>query len=164
MTPERARDMIAYDSDSLGRLLDAIAELPSDALATELGQRLTATFAHLCQARLLWLDRIHGESWQGGPVFPPAETAAILRRRHAEASARWTEYARTITTDKLARELPYASTDGSSWMNTVEDVLLHLFGHSLYHRGQLAHWLARLGSTPPATDYIFWTRAERSEG
>jgi uncharacterized damage-inducible protein DinB len=39
-----------------------------------------------------------------------------------------------------------------------KNVLIQLFGHSLYHRGQIALLLRRIGAEPASTDFVFWTR------
>lgn len=161
MRPERARDMVRFDSDALGRVLAAIESLGEAQLSTPTGDRLARCFGHVCQAREVWLARIEGRPWDGGEIFPPAEGVERLRERHEQASARWDRYADGLTAEELGRELEYQSTEGKGFASTVEDVLLHTFGHSLYHRGQLAHWLGQLGAAVPATDYIFWTRQGR---
>ncbi len=40
----------------------------------------------------------------------------------------------------------------------VEDILTQLFGHSWYHRGQIAARVRELGGEPAATDFVFFTR------
>jgi uncharacterized damage-inducible protein DinB len=40
----------------------------------------------------------------------------------------------------------------------VEDILTQLFGHSSYHRGQVALLIRDLGGEPAVTDYVFWVR------
>lgn len=161
MRPERAMDMVGFDSDALGRVLGGIESLDAAAVDSRVGRRLSACFAHVCQAREVWLARVQGRAWDGGEIFPPAEPVERLRERHESASEKWGEYAKGITAQELSREVAYRSTEGLGFLSTVEDVLLHTFGHSLYHRGQCAHWLSELGAQPPATDYIFWTRRER---
>jgi len=40
----------------------------------------------------------------------------------------------------------------------VEDILAQLFGHSWYHRGQIALLVRSIGAEPAATDFVYWTR------
>jgi uncharacterized damage-inducible protein DinB len=42
--------------------------------------------------------------------------------------------------------------------NSIEDILTQLFGHSCYHRGQIAQLLRSIGAEPAVTDFVFWTR------
>jgi uncharacterized damage-inducible protein DinB len=40
----------------------------------------------------------------------------------------------------------------------VEDILAQLFGHSSYHRGQIAMLVRAAGGEPAVTDLIYWCR------
>ncbi|MCG8608490.1 damage-inducible protein DinB, partial [bacterium] len=57
----------------------------------------------------------------------------------------------------------YKSFEGPSYTNRVEDLATQLFGHSWYHRGQIAALIRSLGGTPAETDYVFWTREPADE-
>ena len=52
----------------------------------------------------------------------------------------------------------YRSSEGIGYRNGVEDILTQLFGHSWYHRGQVALLLRAMGCEPAVTDFVFWTR------
>ena len=52
----------------------------------------------------------------------------------------------------------YRSNEGERFRNRIEDLLTQLFGHSGYHRGQIASIVRRLGGEPAVTDYVFWSR------
>jgi uncharacterized damage-inducible protein DinB len=42
----------------------------------------------------------------------------------------------------------------------VEDILAQLFGHSWYHRGQIAMLVRTAGDEPAVTDLIYWCRKD----
>lgn len=47
----------------------------------------------------------------------------------------------------------------AAWVRyVVEDILTQLFGHSWYHRGQIALLVRACGGQPAETDFVFWTR------
>ena len=48
--------------------------------------------------------------------------------------------------------------DGTRFRNTIEDIVTQLFGHSWYHRGQIAMLLRSIGAEPAVTDLVFWAR------
>ena len=58
----------------------------------------------------------------------------------------------------IARSLEYASFEGQRDRNTDGDILTQLFGHSWYHRGQIALLIRSIGAEPAITDFVFWTR------
>jgi uncharacterized damage-inducible protein DinB len=55
-------------------------------------------------------------------------------------------------------EIEYQSLDSGRFRNRVEEVLTQLFGHSWYHRGQIAMLVRAAGGEPAVTDFIFWCR------
>jgi uncharacterized damage-inducible protein DinB len=84
----------------------------------------------------------------------------VSLREVAEPVTRaWREYMEGLTDQEAARVLEYTSTEGLRFRNSVDDVLTQLFGHSLYHRGQIAQLLRSGGAQPPITDFVFWARA-----
>ena len=61
--------------------------------------------------------------------------------------------------DLLAhRDFEYVSLDGPRFRSRVDDILTQLFGHSWYHRGQIALLVRSIGAEPAVTDFVFWTR------
>ncbi len=59
----------------------------------------------------------------------------------------------------LKRRVQYVNTSGHEFATTVEDILLHVVQHSMYHRGQVALLVRASGGTPLATDFIAFVRA-----
>ena len=52
----------------------------------------------------------------------------------------------------------YQSLDAGRFRNRIEDILAQLYGHSWYHRGQIACWSAPAGGEPAVTDFVYWCR------
>ncbi len=72
--------------------------------------------------------------------------------------AAWSAYLAKLDDAALARAITYQSMDSGRFENTVEEVLTQLFGHSWYHRGQIASAVRALGEEPAVTDFIYWAR------
>ena len=72
--------------------------------------------------------------------------------------AAWSAYLGRLTDADLTRVFEYQSYEGGRFRNSVEDILTQLFGHSWYHRGQIAQLLRSLGAEPAVTDFVFWAR------
>jgi uncharacterized damage-inducible protein DinB len=70
----------------------------------------------------------------------------------------WCAYLEDLDDAGLAHAFEYTSLEGDRYRNTVEDTLTQLFGHSWYHRGQIASLIRSLGAEPAVTDFVFWTR------
>lgn len=56
-------------------------------------------------------------------------------------------------------EIVYRSAEGKERRNWVRDVLTHMMGHMLHHRGQISAVATRLGAPAPEMDYIYYKRA-----
>jgi uncharacterized damage-inducible protein DinB len=63
-----------------------------------------------------------------------------------------------LSDDEIQRAFVYKSFEGDWFRSVVADVLTPLYGHSLYHRGQIASLVRAAGGQPAATDFIFWSR------
>jgi len=91
-------------------------------------------------------------------VFPAGvaleELEALVDKMHIA----WSGYLSRLDEAELAREFDYRSLEGRRYRNSVEDLLTQLFGHSWYHRGQIAALVRSLGGEPAVTDYLFWKR------
>jgi uncharacterized damage-inducible protein DinB len=70
----------------------------------------------------------------------------------------WSEYLSQLDDAALGRVFEYQSYEGLRFRNTIEEILTQLFGHSWYHRGQIAQLVRSLGAEPAVTDFVFWAR------
>lgn len=63
----------------------------------------------------------------------------------------------------IQSQLLYKNSKGDSFQQPVGEVLMHVFNHSSYHRGQLITMMRQLGETViPQTDLIVFSRSTNS--
>jgi len=116
-------------------------------------------YAHVLAAEHVWLSRIEGREPEM-PVWPALgleECAALSAKNHAG----FTLLAETLSSGELQRKVTYRNSKGDEFVNTVEDIFMHVAMHGSYHRGQVARIVRGEGGAPQPTDYIFFIR-ERS--
>ncbi len=116
-------------------------------------------YAHLLAAEHVWISRIEGREPEM-PVWPALgldECSALSAKNHAAYAL----LAETLSRDELQRVVRYRNSKGDEFVNTVEDIFMHVALHGAYHRGQVARIVRGEGGAPQATDYIFFIR-ERS--
>jgi len=116
-------------------------------------------YAHVLAAEHVWLSRVEGRE-PGLAVWPALdldECAALSAKNHSTFAL----LAETLSTDELQRRVSYRNSKGDAFVNTVEDILMHVALHGAYHRGQVARIVRGEGGAPQPTDYIFFIR-ERS--
>jgi uncharacterized damage-inducible protein DinB len=161
---DRYRRWFEYEQDSHAKVLAALAAVPEEARGAEAYPKAVMLMAHIVGARLLWLDRFGvAQAAEHRPqnvadFFPAHVAFADLAPRVAAMQAAWTDYLAGLTDEDLARVFEYQSLEGARFRNTIEDILTQLFGHSWYHRGQIALLLRSIGAQPAVTDLVFWTR------
>jgi uncharacterized damage-inducible protein DinB len=112
-------------------------------------------FGHVLAAEQVWLSRIDGRA-PNVPVWPSLQ----LDECEALAARNQAAFARHVAAppESLARAVRYRNMKGEEFVNSVEDILLHVALHGSYHRGQVARIVRGEGGAPHPTDYIVFIR------
>ncbi|MEM9082509.1 MAG: DinB family protein [Planctomycetota bacterium] len=143
--------------------IEAVAGLAKHALGPELRKAIDK-LAHLVLARELWLNRICPEKTVNIPeLFPDDWDLSLLRESHASSQRRWGDYLDSIRDEDLEKVVVYSSISGETFENQLRDILIHVWSHGFYHRGQIGMLINQLGGTPPAIDFIVHARVSRGE-
>jgi uncharacterized damage-inducible protein DinB len=132
--------------------------------AGSLSPELLGRMAHILSAEKLWLQRILGQP-QTLPVWP-SSTLADCVALNDEMTLAWRNYLMRLSPQRatglsarpLQDNVKYRNSKGEPWSSRVEDILIHVLFHSMYHRGQIASEMRASGLTPPYTDFIHAVR------
>jgi uncharacterized damage-inducible protein DinB len=109
---------------------------------------------HIANTQSIWISRILSETPTVG-VWEEHNLASCLEI-HQESAA---IIDNILTSDMdLAKDISYVNTQGNSFTNAVQDILIHVFNHATYHRAQIAKELRANGLEPLNTDYISFVR------
>lgn len=123
-------------------------------------QRCMGLMPHNQIARRIWLLRLRGESYppiaDWFPVLSAAETSALC----TEVDRGWAAYLDGLTDSDLSRSIDYKAADGSGYRSVIDDVIIHVFNHSTYHRGQIARFVTECGGKRALSDYIGFARVK----
>lgn len=163
---DRFRRWFDYEKDAHAKALASLAALPAKARTTPEYAKASGLLAHVVLARWLWLVRLGAAPASKAPqrdedFFPGAVAPKALAKMLSEMHATWERYLARLDDAALARVVEYDALEGGGFTNTVEEVLTQLFGHSWYHRGQIASAVKAAGGEPAATDFIFWARKKK---
>jgi uncharacterized damage-inducible protein DinB len=115
---------------------------------------------HLVAARRIWLHRLEPSHERPAAIFPRDVKQDSLPADFEAMHRDWTDYLGRLTDPDLDRAFTYRTTEGVEYRSILVDVLTQLYGHSHYHRGQIASLVRAAGGQPAITDFIFWTREE----
>jgi uncharacterized damage-inducible protein DinB len=156
--PGRFRRWFEYEIDAHEKVVASLNTVPADQRGSPSYRKAVDLLAHIVGGRRIWLYRF-GATSDGPPsLFPTGASLEEVTASLRVTQARWSEYLSKITDAELARVFEYQSVDGRRFRNRVEDILTQLFGHSLYHRGQIATLVRAAGGESAQTDFVFWTR------
>src|SRR5262249_25492526 len=147
-----------YERDAHAKVLRSLESVPAARRSGPEFEKAVAILAHVAAARRIWLVPLGILPGPQGTRSPEkltlAEAAELLQSAHGP----WADYLARLTDEELGRDVDYQSLDAGRFRNRVEDVLAQLFGHSSYHRGQIAMLVRTAGGEPAVTDLIYWCR------
>ena len=115
--------------------------------------RIHVLMAHILNAHLIWLERIKKSPNSIGPFAPQTlEVLLPLNDKNAMATVE------VLKSKSLEDRIDYVNSQGQKFENTIHEILIHLFNHSTYHRGQINQLLVAEGHKAMVSDYIFYNR------
>ena len=143
-------------------LFESLDRLEAKALAEPQGlffSSIHRTVDHILVVAELWRLRLQGES----PIVdfkrlhhPDWRELKSALRQEVRGLQHWLE---TKPEAFFESEVAYRGSDGKERRNWVRDVLTHMMGHMVHHRGQISAVATRLGAPAPEMDYMYYKRA-----
>lgn len=117
------------------------------------------TLMHMWDAEHIWWQRVKMKDQIDRPSESFSGDLQKLTQHLLLQSAEWANWVSAATEAALAHEFIYRNNKREQFKQPVADVLIHLFNHQSYHRGQIVTMLRQLGAMQiPALDYIVFTR------
>jgi len=159
---ELLQQFSAYHIWANNQLIQTLLLLSNEAQTREVRSSFNSvqkTILHQWDAESMWWQRMKLEE----QVQRPGETFTGTFKQATEAlqkqSLQWDAFLRAAQKHQLTHEFIYRNTKKEQFKQPVYQVLMHLFNHGTYHRGQLVTMLHQLGETKiPPTDFIVWSR------
>jgi uncharacterized damage-inducible protein DinB len=157
------KQLAAYNVWANHRLLFAMQQLPENSWLQAVPSSFNSlykTTLHIWDAESIWWQRmrLHEHLVIPSESFDPGITDLCNGLLHQ--SMEWENFVTDFVTDEVLHSpLMYANKQGQHFSQPVYQVILHVFNHSTYHRGQLVTILRSLDHTNiPRTDFIDYTR------
>jgi len=154
---DRYRRWFEYEKAAHAKLLHSLQSMPVELLGAPEYIKAVELAGHIVAAREMWLFRLGEGKAPPAHLFEQGLGVPELQARFQRIHAEWSNYLGNLTDSGLARVFEYRRGE-MEYASTVEDVLTQLHGHSLYHLGQVASLIRRMGIEPPGFDFILWTR------
>lgn len=162
---ELLKQMSAFNIWAHQHLLAVISTLSAEQQQQELPSSFSSlqrTVLHIWDAESIWWqrlklqERITVPSREFNGSFQDASNGLISQSRQ------WEEWVSGASVLQLEHVFQYTTFDKVQFKQPTWQMILHVFNHGTYHRGQLVNMLRQLGVTRiPDTDFIIWSRGKK---
>jgi uncharacterized damage-inducible protein DinB len=157
---DRFRRWFQYECDAHARVFASLETVPPERRDSTEYRKAVDLMGHVVAARAIWLARIEDSAPFAGPRFPTDVSLDQVKADWAAVERRWLDRLAGLDDQALSRVVSYKMLTGADSSSLVEDMLAQLFGHSSYHRGQVAMLVRAAGGTPAETDFIHWAMTQ----
>lgn len=144
------------------RITDAILNLSDEVVHKEIPSSFPSIFKtlhHLMEVEEVWWQRMKLYENPVQPGQPYEGNLLELTTQLVNSSRRWKEWVDVATEAALSHEFIYKNSKKDQFKQPVHEMLMHLFNHQTYHRGQLVTMMRMAGITAiPSTDLISFLR------
>ncbi len=153
---ERYRKFFEYEKDCNQKMLAMIDSVPKDERSDPKFRGAVTLAHHIVAGRENWLERMTIDKPQMVEWWDENCDFATLPARFAAMEAKWDDYFAFLDDEKLSENFEFTTWDGREFPNPIEAQIVQLSFHAVYHRGQIAMLVDRLGGVTVDTDYAFW--------
>lgn len=146
-------------------LIDSINQLPEEKQSQQVVSSfptLYKTVLHMWDAESIWWQRLKLQERINIPSESFKGSMKELGNSLLHQDRLWNEWIENAQVHMLEHVFQYQNTKREQFKQPTFQMLLHLFNHGTYHRGQLVTMLRELGVEKlPQTDFIVWSRKNR---
>ena len=152
----------AYNVWANNKIIDCINNLSDEQISREIASSFPSikkTILHIWDAEAMWWQRLKLSEKIIRPSDEFDGSFAELVKKLDQQSNEWKDWVDNATEIQLQHVFAYQNTKKEQFKQPVNEMLLHLFNHGTYHRGQLVTMLRQLAVDKiPATDFIVFSR------
>ncbi|MBS1782448.1 MAG: DinB family protein [Bacteroidetes bacterium] len=160
---EILRQFAAYNIWANQKIIETLLKLPQSDLNKEVDSSfntLTKTVYHVWSAEAIWIQRlalVEHPDWVEKNFSGSFKESTIFWQKVSKELMQFVE--KQYNDAAFEHVVQYNDRKGQMQKNRVGDVLLHVFNHSTFHRGQMITQLRQVGAkTIPNTDLIAFAR------
>jgi uncharacterized damage-inducible protein DinB len=162
---ELLKQYAVYNIWASHKIMEIILSLPEEKQLAELPSSYTSlykTVLHIWDAESVWWQRLKLQE----RLLVPSETfkgnMQELVSNLQQQSKLWEEWISNASGLSIEHVFQYQTLAREQFKQPTWQMLLHVFNHGTYHRGQLINMLRQIGVEKlPATDFILWSRSSK---
>jgi len=162
---ELLKQYAAYNIWASRRIFDNILALPEEKQIAGIPSSFSSlykTVLHMLDAENIWWQRMKLSERIVVPSENFSGTMKDLSDTLLQQSKQWEEWIVASSDLSIQHVFQYQTFQGEQFKQPTWQMLLHVFNHGTYHRGQLINILRQLGVEKlPDTDFINWARNKK---
>lgn len=113
----------------------------------------------MLDAESIWWQRLKLQEKTEFPSVSFSGSFSELAALIVQQNKQWVTWINSVNEHGLQHEFIYSNSKKERFKQPVFQMLLHLFNHGTYHRGQIVTMLRQLGVEKiPQTDFLIWAR------
>jgi uncharacterized damage-inducible protein DinB len=159
---ELLQQLAAYNIWANQRMMETILALPEEKQKQELPSSFKTiydTVLHMWNAESVWWQRMKLHERIIAPIDFFKGSLQDMSNGLLQQNNQWVDWISHASDAALNHVFQYQNTKKEQFKQPVYQMLLHVFNHGTYHRGQLINMLRQLGIEKlPQTDFIVWSR------
>ena len=128
---ETIQRLFSYDRWAIDRILDSFKSAPAT------NQKALNLLAHLLLAEKIWLLRLKGEDTSKINKSPESSVSEC-ESLASDLRVAYAEFLGSLDQDDLPSLINYKNFAGAEFHTPLQEILMHVALHGVYHRGQIA--------------------------
>ena len=161
---ELLQQYAAFNVWATQKITDAILQLPEEKINAEIISSFPSmykTVLHLLDAESIWWQRLKLQEHIERPSETFTGSFEELQKKLLHQSILFSEWVSNANEPQLQHVFAFVR-EKEQYKMQVCNMLLHLFNHNSYHRGQLVTMLRQSGVTKiPGTDFNAYLRSKK---
>lgn len=155
----------SYNVWATKKIVDTILELPAGMIDQELKSSfpsISKTLLHMWDAESAWWQRMKLLEKIVAPSTNDQLTTQDIINGLLGSGVQWQEWVESASDAALEHVFQYQNSKKEIFKQPIWQMLLHVFNHGTYHRGQIVTMMRELGVEKiPGTDYILFSRIKK---
>ncbi len=154
-TTGRLQRLFDFDAWATRRIMDVLIKNPD----IDKYKEALHLLGHLLNTQQIWYLRTIGQSSDDIALWPKHELKQC-ESIYSIMPDKWSALLNKHRNDPDTL-ISYQNTKGESYDSKLSDILYHVIIHGQHHRAQIATLFRESGISPPATDFIYFTRTHQ---
>jgi uncharacterized damage-inducible protein DinB len=159
---EVLQQLAAYHIWANNLIMEAVKKLPPELQTKEVASSFNSLFKtilHMWNAESIWWQRVKLQERISEPVDTFKGDIQEAIKEMTQQTRQWREWIDSAQSHQIDHVFQYQNKKGEQFKQPIYQMLIHLFNHGTYHRGQIVTMLRQLGVEKiPQTDFIVWSR------